>query len=103
MEEIRWIETPVCRACVPRPEFRRRYACLGCEKLRPRQGGQKRTGRKAKPAQRRYDAAQLEAVRRLRAAGYSYGRIAQQLALPRSTVQGIAGRVDAGELRGKEG
>lgn len=96
MEEIRWIETPPCRGCVPRPEFRRRYACLGCEKLRPEKRRRK-AARPTAPAQRRYGPREAARICAMRAAGRSYGEIAAALSLPRSTVQGIAARAARGD------
>lgn len=89
MEEIRWIETPNCRSCVPRPEYRRRFACLGCERLRPKPpAGKKPACRPPKPA-RRHPPEQKGTILAMRERGCSYGRIAAALSLPRSTVQGI--------------
>ncbi len=97
MEEIRWIETPPCRSCVPQPEFRRRYACLGCEKLRPRPEKRRRKAdHPTASAQRRYDPREAVRICAMRAAGRSYGEIAASLSLPRSTVQGIVARAARG-------
>lgn len=88
MEEIRFIETPECARCRPQPEYRRRYACMGCEKLRPPAPERKKVP--AAPARRKNPGVfRREAILAMREAGYSYGRIAQETGIARSTVQGV--------------
>lgn len=95
MEEIRFIETPKCAQCRPRPEYRRRYACMGCGKLLP--PPPKRAKKRAAPARpKNPGVVNREAIRAMRERGYSYGRIARELGLARSTVQGVLLRAQAG-------
>lgn len=95
MEEIRFIETPKCARCRPQPEYRRRYACMGCEKLLP--PPPKRVKTRAAPARRGSPGVcNRETVRAMREKGYSYGRIARELGLSRSTVQSVILRAQRG-------
>lgn len=92
MEKIRWIETPPCRACVPRPEYCRRFACLGCEKLRLKPPTESKPAGGPSARLCRVGRERRGRILALRARGVSYGAIARELSLPRSTVQGIVFR-----------
>lgn len=86
VEEIRFVETPSCSVCEPDKSFRRRISCIGCEKLRPRPP---RDGHKEKkPRQRLSLVCKLEVLFR-REQGNSYRAIANQMGLPRATVQSV--------------
>ena len=94
MEIIRWVTTPKCSACIPKPDFSRRASCRGCYKLTER--GEKRAEEKIKTFKHALSAAQRfgrdREIAQLREQGVSYGAIAKKLGLPRSTVQCAAQR-----------
>jgi hypothetical protein len=88
MEEIKWIVTPPCRLCAAPPEFKRRYACLGCEKLHK---NEKQPAVKVKHRLSKAELRQRNArIAALRKDGASYERIAVMLKMPRATVQSAA-------------
>ena len=95
MEEISWITTPKCTQCKPELCFERRSSCLGCDKLQQKP--------KIKPRRKPVKQALKSSERKtrdgeivmLRAQGLSYGQIAEQLNMPRSTVQCVVMRRSA--------
>lgn len=89
MEEIVWIETPGCSKCRPDASYRRRRSCIGCDKLmvRPKKVRRFRIKAAVTPAAQRDE--RDRNVFLFRSQGMSYGRIATELKLPRSTVQSI--------------
>lgn len=95
MEEVCFIVTPKCAQCIPQPSFRRRYACKGCEKLRPQGGKQALPPMRnsCKPEKRARKGCGAE-ILRLRGQGCSYGAIAKRLKIPRSTVQAAVRRAE---------
>lgn len=102
MEEVTWVTTPPCRLCVPRPEFRRRIGCMGCEKLRPRPAHQTVRRRRAALTVRQREKRDGQ-IALLRAQGLSYGEIAARLSMARSTVQSVLERGTTRHCAQKEG
>lgn len=101
MEEILWVTTPLCRDCVPRKEFAKRAGCVGCDRLRPSPVPRKSKAAHPKNAPlKKQNSVRFEernrSVLALRQEGCSLGKIAAELGLPRSTVQGIVARAEPG-------
>ncbi|CDZ24660.1 hypothetical protein CCDG5_1550 [[Clostridium] cellulosi] len=86
METIKWVETPPCRLCSGPEEYRRRYPCMGCEKL-----GRKDNEKPVEIKIHRKTRAELDSrnmkIAKLYANGLSYRKIAIMLGMPRATVQ----------------
>lgn len=86
METIKWVETPPCRLCSAPEEYRRRYPCMGCEKL-----GRKHNDAPVEVKTHRKSRAELDrrnmTIAKLYASGLSYRKIAVMFGMPRATVQ----------------
>ena len=98
MEEIRFITTPKCSQCKPDESFKRRYACIGCEKLMPVfhiKSDSKAAKKKSLSNQEMIN--RNVKILNLRTNGLSYGKIAGLLEIPRSTVQAVVLRFSQGE------
>jgi len=98
VEKICFITTPKCSQCIPDESFRRRYACTGCEKLIPAYQIEVNSKNSKKNSLSKQEMLNRNVkILNLRTNGFSYGKIAGLLEIPRSTVQAVVSRFTEGE------
>jgi len=103
VEEIRFITTPKCSQCIPDESFRWRYACTGCEKLTPAFHIEVNSKNSKKNSLSKQEMLNRNVkILNLRTNGFSYGKIAGLLEIPRSTVQAVVLRLSQGAASANE-
>lgn len=84
MEEIRFVVTPPCGKCKPLKEYRRRFCCIGCSKLREETETPHLRKRIIKSKKQRD-----KQICELRQKGLTLTQISKKMEMPRSTIQSI--------------
>lgn len=80
MEQICWVITPSCRICEPTQAQKHCFPCIGCDKQVMEHKNKQRKTSKDKKTTR------LIKINELKQQGFSFGYIAKELNIPRSTV-----------------